>query len=307
MGAELISDAELIELETVVQDALRTGDRSALDLRGFGVTSVVLAAPLGAPRVACKRVPPFASREAFAAYRDVVDRNVVELGRSGMHVVTTEVRLVEHGGHLAGYVVQPLLPAECLGEAILKETAPASDHPLVVAMIDHVITATTDRRGVDAQVGNWAVVDGQVTYIDVTTPFSVDDQGDIEVDLDVFLRAGPPIMRPIYLRELPTSMKRWLDPRHALVDLVGNLYKLDLDDWVQPVIDATAGRVDPPITVEEARAYYSGEVRTWTMLNRVLRGYDWWRRKVRRNAPTMFVPPPDYDPAAWKAKQAAWR
>ena len=62
------------------------------------------------------------------------------------------------------------------------------------------------------------------------------------------------------------------DPRHALVDLVGNLYKLDLDDWVQPIIDATAGRVDPPITVEEAREYYSGEVKTWTMLNRVLAG-----------------------------------
>ena len=304
---ELISDAELIELETVVQDALRTGDRSALDLRGFGVTSVVLAAPIGAPRVACKRVPPFADREAFAAYREVVDRNVVELGKAGIHVVATEVRLIEHGGHLAGYVVQPLLPAECLGEAILKADPPASDHPLVVAMVDHVMTATTDRRGVDAQVGNWAVVDGQVIYIDVTTPFSVDDNGDIEVDLDVFLRAGPPIMHPIYLRELPTSMKRWLAPRHALLDLVGNLYKLDLDDWVQPIIDATAGRVDPPITVEEARKYYSGEVKTWTMLNRVLRGYDWWRRKVRRDAPTMFVPPPDYDPVAWKAKQAAWR
>lgn len=64
---ELISDGELIELETVVQGALRTGDRSALDLRGFGVTSVVLAAPIGSPRVACKRVPPFADRAALAA------------------------------------------------------------------------------------------------------------------------------------------------------------------------------------------------------------------------------------------------
>ena len=304
---ELITDAELIELETVVQEALRTGDRSALDLRGFGVTSVVLAAPIRAPRVACKRVPPFVDREAFAAYREVVDRNVAELRRSGIDVLATEVRLVEHGGHLAGYVVQPLLPAESLAEAVLRASPPASDHPLVVAIVDHVMEATTETRGVDAQLGNWAVVDGRVTYLDVTTPFSLDASGDIEVDLDVFLRAGPPIMRPLYLRELPTSMKRWLEPRHALLDLVGNLYKLDLDDWVQPIIDATAGRVEPPITVEEARAYYAGEVKTWTMLNRVLRGYDWWRRRVRRHAPTMFVPPPDYDPAAWKAKQAAWR
>ena len=305
---ELISEAELVELEAVVQEALRTGDRSALDLRGFGVTSVVLAAPLAAPRVACKRVPPFASREAFVDYREVVDRNVVELRASGIDVVETEVRLIEHGGHLAGYVVQPLLRADGLGEAVLKAASPAPDHPLVVAVVDQVLAATTDRRGVDAQVGNWAVVDGRVRYLDVTTPFSVDAEGAIEVDLDVFLRAGPPILRPIYLRELPTSMKRWLgDPRHALLDLVGNLYKLDLDDWVEPVIAATAGRVEPPITVEEARAYFDGEVKTWTMLHRVLRGYDWWRRRVRRRPPTMFVPPPDYDPVAWKAKKATWR
>ncbi len=305
MGA-LISDAELEALEVVVQEALRTGDRSALDLRGFGVTSVVLAAPIDSPRVACKRVPPFADHESFAAYRAVVDANVAALREAGIDVVDTEVRLVEHGGHLAGYVVQPLLPVECLGEAVLKRSAPSVDHPLVVAMVDHVMTATTDRLGVDAQVGNWAVVDDRVTYIDVTTPFMVDAQGDLEVDLDVFLRAGPPLMRPIYLRELPTSMKRWLAPRHALLDLVGNLYKLDLDDWVEPIIAVTAGRVDPPITVEEARDYYSGEVKTWTLLNRVLRGYDAWRRKVRRRPPTMFVPPPDYDPVAWKAKQKAW-
>jgi len=304
---ELISDAELLELEAVVQDALRTGDRSALDLRGFGVTSVVLAAPVGDPRAACKRVPPFVDRRAFDAYRRVVQGNVDALRADGIDVIDTEVRLVEHGGHLAGYVVQPLLPPDCLAEAVLKAGTPSADHPLVVAMVDHVLAATTDRRGVDAQVGNWAVVDDRVVYLDVTTPFSVDDEGDVELDLDVFLRAGPPVLRPLYRRELPRSMKRWLDPRHALLDLVGNLYKLDLDDWVAPIIAATAGRVDPPITVAEARDYYSGEVKTWTMLHRAFRGYDWWCRRVRRRPPTMFVPPPDYDPVAWKAKQAAFR
>ncbi len=303
---QIITDAELVELEMLVQEALRTGDRSALDLRGFGVTSVVLAAPVDAPRAACKRVPPFLSVEAFERYRAVVERNVEELRRAGVGVVETEVRLVEHGGHRAGYVVQPLLPAEALAEAILKAAEPSADHPLVVAMVDTTLRGTTATRGVDAQVGNWAMVDGELTYIDVTTPFSVDEHGDIELDLDVFLQAGPPIMRPLYRRELPTSMKRWLDPRHALVDLVGNLYKLDLDDWVEPIIEATRGRVEPEITVEEAREYYSGEVRTWTMLHRVMAGYERWRR-LRRRTPTMFVPPPDYDPVAWKAKQAAWR
>ena len=155
-------------------------------------------------------------------------------------------------------------------------------------------------------MGNWAVVDGRVVYVDVTTPFLVDEDGELVMDLDVFLEAGPPLMRPIYRRELPKSMKRWLDPRHSLLDLLGNLYKLDLDDWVEPIIEATEGRVDPPITVAEARDYYDGEVKTWTMLHRVLKGYDWWQRRVRRTTPNGFLPPPDYDPVAWKAKQKSW-
>lgn len=283
-----------------------TGDRSALDLRGFGVSSVVLAAPTGAPTAACKRVPPFTDRATFERYREVVLANVAALRASGVDVVETEVRLVEHDGRLVGYVVQPLLPAAVLGEAVLKAAEPSPDHPLVTAVVDHVLTATTERRGIDAQIGNWALVDGAVRYLDVTTPFSVDEHGELEMDLDVFLTSGPPPLRPLYRRELPASMVRWLDPRHALVDLVGNLYKLDLDDWVEPVIEATRGRVDPPITVTEAREYYDSEVRTWTLLHKVLDGYARWQRTVRRRVPSGFVPPPDYDPVAWKAKKRAW-
>ena len=121
---ELISDAELIELESVVQDALRTGDRSALDLRGFGVTSVVLAAPVGSPLVACKRVPPFVDREAFAAYRRVVLDNVAALTAadrarySGVYLLAfpgglREFTVAEQGteltGMMAGQQPNPLL------------------------------------------------------------------------------------------------------------------------------------------------------------------------------------------------------
>lgn len=302
----MITDAELVALEYAVQLALASGDRSRLDLRGFGVTSVVLAAPIGAPRVACKRVPPFSDRAAFERYREVVLRNIDEFREAGVEVLDTDVRLIEHGGRLVGFVVQPLLDAGALGQAVLQHADPTATHPLVVTIVDHVLAATTGQRGLDAQIGNWAVIDGSVVFLDVTTPFLFDRHGELVMDLDVFLEAGPPVLRPVYRRELPKTMKRWLDPRYALLDLVGNLYKLDLDDWVEPIIAATDGRVDPPLTVAEARKYYGGEVTTWSMLHRALRGYEWWQRRVRRITPNAFVPPPDYDPAAWKAKQRSW-
>jgi hypothetical protein len=302
----VITDDELAALEDEVQRALASGDRSGLDLRGFGVTSVVLAAPIEAPRVACKRVPPFKDRAAFDRYREVVMRNIDEFRDAGVDVIDTDVRLIEHGGRLVGFVVQPLLDGAMLGEALLKDAEPTATHPLVTAIIGHVLSATADGRGLDAQLGNWAVVDGRVVYLDVTTPFLFDQHGELVMDLDVFLEAGPPVLRPIYRRQLPATMKRWVDPRYARLDLVGNLYKLDLDDWVGPIIAATAGPVDPPLTVAEARRYYGGEVTTWSMLHRALRGYEWWQRRVRRTTPSMFVPPPDYDPAAWKRKRRSW-
>ena len=72
------------------------------------------------------------------------------------------------------------------------------------------------------------------------------------------------------------------------------------------MIEASATVADPPLTVTEARDYYDGEVKTWTLLHRVLRGYDWWLRTVRRRTPAGFLPPPDYDPVAWKAKKAGF-
>jgi Family of unknown function (DUF6206) len=302
----VISDAELAQLEVLVQEALRTGDRSALDLRGFGVTSVVLAAPVGEPVAACKRVPPFRDRAAVDRYGEVVLRNIDELRAAGVDVIETEVRLVEVGGHLVGYVVQPLLPPATLGEAVLKASEPRADHSLLTAIVDAVARSTTPQRGLDAQIGNWAVVEGAVRFLDVTTPFLFEADGRLAMDLDVFLVAGPPALRPLYRRELPKSMARWVDPRHALVDLAGNLYKLDLDNWVEPVIEASSAVADPPLTVAEARDYYDGEVKTWSMLHRVLRGYEWWTRSVRRRVPAGFLPPADYDPAAWKVKKAGW-
>jgi hypothetical protein len=302
----VIVDADLAALEAEVQRALAAGDRTSLDTRGFGVTSVVLAAPLGDPTVACKRVPPFRDRATFDRYRDVVLRNIDEFREAGLPVVDTDVRLVEEGGRHVGYVVQPLLDPNTLAEVILATAEPSSSHPIVTAVVDHVFSSTDPRRGLDAQVGNWAIVDGEVVYLDVTTPFLFEADDTLAMDLDVFLQAGPPIVRPLYRRELPPNMKRWLEPRHSLLDLLGNLYKTDLDAWVEPIIEAIGDRVDPPLTPAEAQEYYGGEVKTWSMLHRVLKSYDWWQRRVRRTTPNGFLPPPDYDVAAWKAKKQTW-
>lgn len=302
----MITDEELAQLEADVSAALDRGDDSGLPILGYGVTAVVLGVPAEQPRVVCKRLPPFPDIAAFERHRDLVLSYVDQMRHAGVGVLDTEVRSVPslgEGGKIVGYVVQPALDKATLGPAILRGADPAEGHPLVATVVDCVAGMTTDRRGIDAQITNWAWVDGTHRYIDVTTPFLLDEQGEILIDLDVFLEAAPAVAKPIYRRELPPTIKRYCNPRVSLLDLCGLLYKDDLDDWV-PVVIAEANRVaDPPITIEDARKYYDGEAKTWSMMNRVQRVDRWWQRHVRRRRYDFFVPPMEYDTKAWKAKK----
>ena len=301
----MITDEELAEVEREVGLALDRGAQDELPILGFGVTAVVIGAPIDAPRVVAKRLPPFVDEASFTHHRDLVLGYVDELRQSGVAVVDTEVRCLpaENGQGLVAYIVQPLLDRDTLGPQVLRAADPADGHPLVHTIVDRVLAFTTERRGIDAQVTNWAWIDGSHRYFDVTTPFVVDEAGDILLDLDVFLAGAPAVTVPMYRRELPTAISRYCDARVTLVDLCALLYKDDLDDWVPVFVDEANRAADPPITVEEARDYYSGEVKTWSMVNRLQRADRWWQRHIRRRRYDFFIPPLEYDPKAWKAKK----
>ncbi|HYF46298.1 MAG TPA: DUF6206 family protein, partial [Acidimicrobiales bacterium] len=302
----MISDEELVEVERRVGEALDRGTQDALPILGYGVTAVVIGAPLDDPTVVAKRLPPFVDEASFRRHRDLVLEYVDQLRHAGVAVIDTEVRCVPTAGDrqgLVAYIVQPLLDRDTLGPQVLRRADPAEGHPLVRTIVDCVLAFTTERRGIDAQVTNWAWIDGSHRYIDVTTPFMVDEAGDIRMDLEVFLAGAPAVTRPVYRRDIPPAISRYCDPRVTLLDMCALLYKDDLDDWVPVFVDEANRAADPPITVEEARTYYGGEVRTWSMVNRMQRADRWWQRHVRRRRYDFFVPPMEYDPKAWRAKK----
>jgi hypothetical protein len=281
-----------------------------LNIMGYGVTAVVFGMPAtGTPRVVCKRLPPNSSKEDFERHRELVLDYVDQMRQAGIAVLDTKVKAVRsegRAGGVTGYIIQPALERETLGDAVLKAADPAEGHPLVKTVVDHVAGFTTDKRGIDAQITNWAWVDGSHRYIDVTTPFVLDDDGEVAVDLELFLRSAPSLAKPTYRKELPPAISRYCDVRFTLVDLCGLLYKNDLDDWVPVVIEECNKVVDRPITIEEARKHYDGEVKTWSLMNRMLRADRFWQRHVRRRRYGFFVPPMEYDPKRWKAKKRAF-
>ncbi len=305
----MISDEELVQLESDVGRALDGKGQEQLNIMGYGVTAVVFGVPADAPTVVAKRLPPGATQAEFDHHRDLVLDYVDQMRHAGVAVLDTEVKGVPSegpDGGITGYVLQPVLDKAALGPSVLRGADPAEGHPLVSTIVDLVAGFTTDRRGIDAQITNWAWVDGSHRYIDVTTPFLLDDDGNVAVDLEIFLKAAPAVAKGQYRKELPGAISRYCDTRFTLVDLCGLLYKDDLDDWVPVVIEACNEVVDRPITIDEARKHYDGEVKTWSLMNRALRADRWWQRNVRRRRYGFFVPPMEYDPKKWKAKKKAF-
>jgi hypothetical protein len=288
----VIPEADLRSLDATVAAALDTGDLSALDVLGFGEVTVVLGWPPGERRLACKRLPPFADRDALDRYTSVVTDYVAELAGRGIPVQETAVCSVDGpAGRLHAYCVQQVLPASTLGPAVLRAADPHAGHPLADAIVGAVLHGVDERVGLDAQLSNWAWAGGTLRYFDVTTPFLRDGEGRGRLDLAVFLAALPWALRPLLGRFVfPGVVARFHDPRAVLVDLVANLEKERLLAWAPAFLEVANASLDRPITTEEPRRYYRSDARLWRATQAIRRADRWWQRRVRRRAYDFLLP-----------------
>jgi len=282
---------ELAKVEAAFQRAL-SGDRSALQLLGFGELSVVVGWPADEPVVACKRLPVFPSSVVFEQYAAVVRAYVDEVRTRGVCIVPTEVISLppRRDGTVVAYHAQPVLPAEAIGLAIARATPPSVDHPVLPAIVAAVVSAISDRVGVDAQMANWWWDGEQVHQLDLTTPFMVDEHGHVAFDMSPWLRIIPGPLRPVMRSEFTSLVQRWLTPRGALLDLVANLYKERLEGWVEPALHHINAAVTPAVTADQAHKVFRSDRRLFPLLLRVEKGYRGWTRWVRRRPYEFLLP-----------------
>jgi hypothetical protein len=290
----MLSDAELGELDAAVEHALETGDESALRVLGYGEISLVVGWPSDTPRVAAKRLPVFTDLARARRTTDLIERTVVELRRRGVDVVATEVRTLSRAdGTVAAYALQSVMSAETLVPEVLRSADPAAGHPAVVAVVEAVRGALDAEVGLDAQASNWVWDDGGLHYLDVSTPFVRDADGATALDLDVFARSLPWLLRaPVTRLVLPGVLARYHEIRPTLVDLCGNLLKERLDPWLPAFLDAVNRAVSPPVDESEVRKYYRSDARLWQVMLAVRRADRWWQRRVRRRPYPFLLPGP---------------
>ena len=287
-----LSDDDLRRLDDLVEAALSSGDESGLPVLGYGEISLVLGWPPGDGRFACKRLPPFRSRERLDAYRATLDDYLVALGAAGVRVVETEMRAVErHDGSVAGYVVQPMLPADQLATAILRPADPEAGHPLIEAVASAVAATVGPRLGLDAQLANWTWGGDELTYFDVSTPLIWSPEGDSRLDLDLLAGRFPAVLRwPLRRFVAPGILDTYRDLRKVYLDLAANLVKERLEGWLPLFLDRFNARLDEPLTEDEVRRYYRSDARLWAALLRIRRLDRAWRRRVRRRTYPFLLP-----------------
>lgn len=287
----LVTPEELADLERAVQHALETRDDSNLRILGYGEISLVVGWPSSAPRVACKRLPVFEDQSAAVAYGALVQDYVALLRDRGVDVVPTRWHTTAAaGGALAAYVVQPVLPASSLAPRLLTER-PEQAEPVLGAIMQAVERVVGPDLGLDAQLSNWAWVDGGLHYFDVTTPMINDSAGRTRMDLGLLTSPLPAFTRPLVRRFVaPGIVADYHDRRKVTVDLVGNLHKEQLADVVATAIDVANRSVEPPLSADEIARWYRGNARMWEIMLRLRRADRSWQNHVRRRSYPFLLP-----------------
>jgi hypothetical protein len=288
-GTQLATEG-LHELDALVEAALEGGDEGRLPVLGYGEISLVLGWPLDDPRLACKRLPVFASWAQFDAYRRTLADYLEALRAAGVQVVDTQMEAVARtDGSVVGYVVQPLLPSERLAPAVLRRADPGAGHPLVGGIVAATAAAVAPGVGLDAQVSNWAWDETGLRYLDLSTPLLWSQGGEVRLDLSLLAQAYPAILRrPLRRHVAPRILDSYRDLRRVYLDLAGNLLKERLEAWLPMFLDELNPRLADAISEPEVRSYYRSDARLWEVLLRIRRLDRAWRLRTGRQYPFLL-------------------
>jgi hypothetical protein len=279
-------------LEAEIQGALATGDVSHLEVVGYGEITLVVRWTVDGQPAACKRLPGLAGEAAFAAYRTGVAEYMARLAERGVIVPETTVEPVRRSdGSVTAYCVQPVLAAGSLLANRLHDADPDEVREVFDQLVGRIAGCIDGRLGLDAQLSNWARVEGDLRYLDISTPFLRDQAGRETFDVELHLASVPWALRGGVRRfALAAILDKYYQVRGALLDLAGNLHKERLAALIPVFLDAANRVADPPITGEEAARYYRDDARMWALLQRLRRADRWWQRTVRRRAYPFLLP-----------------
>jgi hypothetical protein len=281
---------DLVGLDRAVRDAISSGQVGSLPVIGYGEISLAVAWPPTEPTVVAKSLPPFGDPARYEAFVDLLDEYLATLEARHVLPLPTAVRAVPEGRRRRAYVLQPCVPAADVGPARLAVADQEAGTDLLRRIVAAVLRASDDRVGIDGQVSNWAVVDGELRFLDVSTPM-LREGGEDRLDTALFAEMVPWVTRWAVRRFVgPGLLSPYHDPRRVVLDTAGNLVRERLTGWIPVLLELANPHLDPPLTVEEVRRFYRGNARTWSLLQALRRADRGWQRRVRHREYPFLLP-----------------
>lgn len=272
------TDIDLHAVEAAVAAAIHSGRNDSLRLLGHGEISIVIGWPGDQPTVALKRVPPFRNAACAQQYIDVCDRFFELLQAAEVAAWPTTLHMLDRAdGKAVVYHRQPIADPAQLGTNVLRNTASAESHPMLDAIVDATARVCSPTVGFDCQVANWLWDGTTATQIDFTSPFTLTDRrDDLTYDSKAFLQEYPVALRPYLKRELTKLIHRFTTAEGALADMVANMLKEGLDDWVDPAIATINQRLGLSLRRETAQAMLDDDRKFLPLMLKMKKTQRWW-------------------------------
>ncbi len=277
-------DLDLSTVEAEVAAAIRARDYGDLHLLGHGEISIVLAWPAQQPQSAIKRVPPFRNAAEAQRYVDACEGFFALLRAAGVSLWPTTLHTLQRAdGRAVVYHRQPIADVAQLGTNVLRSTEPADTHPLLDAIVEAAERVCTPTVGFDCQMANWLWDGTTATQLDFTSPFTLTDtRDDLTYDSKAFLQEYPVALRPYLKRELTRLIQRYTTAEGALADMVSNMLKEGLDDWVDPAIRAINGRLGTSLRRETAQQMLDEDRKFMPVVLKMKKSQRWWLQHTGR-------------------------
>lgn len=279
-----VSDDELLGLEAAIRHAQRNRSLDGLKVFGFGEVSIATGWPTAEPRFVAKRMLPMPERAAVDEPLAAIDEFASTLRSRGGTVLPYETRRVQRDDGLhVGYVVQPIVAKADLAETTLKTDTPEAFHPLLVAVRDFVAQCSDDHMALDAQVPNFAWVNGELQLLDITSPAGFDaDGGLIYANAELSNQLVPALLRPVLAKATVDVFELYRGVAGALTQVAVFLNRVQAEAWVDPAIETFNEILDTPIERSTVDERWAQNVKDFPKIKNLLKMQRAWQEKIRR-------------------------
>ncbi len=255
--------------------------------------------------IAYKRMPLFSSKHQAEDYQSVYCEYCNLLTQTGITVPENGTFIVELPDRpVILYIAQKMIPPERFGHRLIHTQDLKSNEHLIQLILNHskkLWQFCAEHKpeleiAVDGQLSNWAHLDdGKDTlyYIDTSTPF-VRKKGVHQLDAEVVLKTVPGLLRRFIKNEVAEEvLNRYYDPRKNMIDLVGNLYKEQKPELIEPfmkIVNRNLPNGSDLITTKDVKSYYREDKAIWALFLRLRRIDRWFTSKIKKQRYEYILP-----------------